>query len=234
MYYSTELGAELVDHKPLALAVPKVSELWSAWQQRHLAYVSEIITDSAWQEKTMPWFSVSPGTKGGVTALGDVRGQDGQKKISSVPLCGVWIAPSRSGCYTNHHGPLVSSQLINTEAFAPVPALRHGPPQFQVLHSLRKAELVFMRHDVCSKHRTTALRIPGALGQGFKPARRGPMLCLHSQPSLCHRPIVWRELLFQNRVSGTALVEQSEPLAGSQCWFIWILGGRVWRVNTLL
>jgi len=34
-----------VDHKPLTFAMTKVTELWSARQQRHLSYISEFTTD---------------------------------------------------------------------------------------------------------------------------------------------------------------------------------------------
>jgi hypothetical protein len=33
------------NHKPLTFAMANVSDPWSAWQQRHLAYISEFTTD---------------------------------------------------------------------------------------------------------------------------------------------------------------------------------------------
>lgn len=35
----------IVDHKPLTFAMAKTVEPWSAWQQRHLSYISEFTTD---------------------------------------------------------------------------------------------------------------------------------------------------------------------------------------------
>ena len=33
------------DHKPLTFAMARMTDPWSAWQQRHLAYISEFSTD---------------------------------------------------------------------------------------------------------------------------------------------------------------------------------------------
>jgi hypothetical protein len=44
-YLKGRLFSAFTNHKPLTFAMANVSDPWSAWQQRHLAYISEFTTD---------------------------------------------------------------------------------------------------------------------------------------------------------------------------------------------